>query len=89
MRCFRCRRVIQPTVHLPHEVRVDGYLLHTGKTKRIETKDDCTGKPLVYQQLYDPVEVWLCVDCFSEKDIHDVWLHHFPSPEEIKNLESD
>jgi len=64
---------------------VDGYRLHTGKTKRIQTAADNSDKT-EYLQLYDPRDVFVCVDCFARDEIRNVWLHTFPDIEQAAQL---
>ncbi len=85
MRCVRCGRKIEDTVHNNHAARVDGFRLHTGKVKQVETKDNANG-PLVYLQLSDPQEIGLCVDCLGATGIRDVWLHGFLAIDQLAPL---
>jgi hypothetical protein len=85
MRCVRCDRRIEDTVHTNRRTRVDGYRLHTGKVKQVEAKDNANGAQ-AYLQLSDPQEVALCVDCFSRTEIHNVWLHGFLAVDQLETL---
>ena len=87
MQCRRCKRKIGFTVHTNTTVRVDGYRLHTGKTKLVETKGDCDHLPSHYLQLSDPLDVYLCVDCLTEVRIREVWLQNFPSFDQLQTLQ--
>jgi len=86
MRCLRCHRPITETVHQGPKFRVDGYRLHTGKTKLVEIKDDIRNHPSFYLQLYDPENYYLCIDCFAEEKIREIWLRTFPNLEQIEEL---
>lgn len=87
MRCLRCSRKVEPTVHTNRETRVDGYRLHTGKVKLVEAKDNANGPP-TYLQLFDPQEFALCVDCFGRTEIREVWLHKYLAVEQIESLKN-
>lgn len=86
MRCVCCRRAIQSTVHTQSQARVDGYRLHTGKVKLVESSTDINRDCAVYLQLYDAMDVYVCTDCFAKKNVHDLWLCGFPTSEEIEPL---
>jgi hypothetical protein len=83
--CVRCQREIAETRHQGAAYRIDGYRLHTGKTKRTQTQDE-SGHVHHHLQLYDPQDVHLCIDCFAVPVIAHVWLSTFPGHEEIDRL---
>ncbi|NLH48056.1 MAG: hypothetical protein GX444_05555 [Myxococcales bacterium] len=82
-RCVRCQREVNETIHQGDHYRLDGFRLHTGKVKRIQSQSG-DGEHQNYLQLSDPCEIFLCVDCFHQPGMSDVWLRHFPSCEELK-----
>ncbi|HPM75497.1 MAG TPA: hypothetical protein PK961_00295 [bacterium] len=86
MRCACCRRTIQPTVHTQSAVRVDGYRLHTGKVKLVENSTGHNKDRAVYLQLYDALDGYVCVDCFAKQNVNKLWLHGFPTNEELEAL---
>lgn len=81
-RCLRCQREVSETVHQGEQYRLDGFRLHTGKVKRMQSQGK-EGESVHYLQLTDPCEIVLCLDCFQVPGIRDVWLRHFPSCEEL------
>jgi len=83
-RCYRCQREIAETLHKGDTYRIDGYWLHTGKTKNVQTQAD-DGHAHHHLQLFDAQNVHLCVDCFARPEIHDVWLR-FPGSDELQKL---
>jgi hypothetical protein len=84
-RCLHCQREISDTVHRTAGYRVDGYCLHTGKTKRVvaQTED---GRPHAYLQLFEPVNAHLCADCLLLSGMKDVWLQSFPDSDALDRL---
>lgn len=84
-RCSCCHREINATTHQGDAFRVDGYRLHTGKTKRIQTAGD-NGDKLDFLQLYEPHDVFVCVDCFARAEIQNVWLQTFPDTDQVERL---
>jgi hypothetical protein len=84
-RCLRCQREISETVHRPEAYRIDGFRLHTGKTRRVHTQTE-DGHAHSYLQLSDVDNVHLCVDCFRRPGMKDVWLQSFPDIDDLDAL---
>jgi hypothetical protein len=84
-RCLRCQREIAVTTHAGETYSVDGFCLHTGKTKRVQTTGD-KGEKIDYLQVSEPIDAFLCVDCFARPEIQDVWLSTFPDRDQTDAL---
>lgn len=78
--CVCCRREVHETVHRGDGYRVDCYCLHTGKTKRMNTQDE-HHRGVELLQLFDPEDIYLCLDCMAKPENRDVWLQTFPDSE--------
>ena len=84
-RCFCCERDIAETRHQGGRYVVDGFRLHTGKTKRVQATTEC-GENSEHLQLSDPEDFFLCKDCFAKPEITNVWLSTYPDAAQVVAL---
>ncbi|MDP8223757.1 MAG: hypothetical protein P9L99_10395 [Candidatus Lernaella stagnicola] len=84
-RCLSCGREIVETKHHGETYAIDGYCLHTGKTKRVSAKND-NGTAIEFLQMSEPKDYFLCINCFAKTGTRDVWMSTFPDAGDITTL---
>ena len=68
MECDRCKRALNPTMHMRESYKVEAYRLYTGNTTPVVMRED-SDEELKFAKLDSPRVVTICDICMNDNEI--------------------
>ena len=78
MECNKCKRALNPTIHMRESYKVEAYQLYTGETTPIVMRDE-GDEEIKFTKLNSPRVVTICDICIKEADVLKA-LEKFEAP---------